>query len=72
MKKLILSLVLLAGMTFVACSKDDDGGNCVTCSETFEGETYKYKVCKNADGNATVEGEDTEMEFDEYVDTFCD
>ncbi|RYD70756.1 MAG: hypothetical protein EOP55_21725 [Sphingobacteriales bacterium] len=49
MKKLILSAVLLAGLSFVACSKDDDKGsnkNCVTC--TFgDDDTMTEEYCKD-------------------------
>lgn len=65
MKKLILSALLLAGMTFVACSSDDDnGGNCITC--TFEGESEQ--VCKGDNGNAFVDGEDQGITFEEAVE----
>lgn len=73
MKKLILSAALLAGMTFVACSSDDDkGGNCKNCKVTFEEQTETFKVCKNSDGNATVGGQDTGFEYEEYIDMMCD
>ena len=45
-------MALLAGLTFVSCNKDDDGGNsnCVTCTmEDMEG---KIPVCKGENGNA--------------------
>lgn len=72
MKKLVLSMVLLAGLTIVSCSKDDDGGSnsgCVTCdSYTVMGmEMPEQEVCKGENGNAFVDGEDTEMTFDTYV-----
>ncbi|RZJ64571.1 MAG: hypothetical protein EOO45_18710 [Flavobacterium sp.] len=69
MKKLILSAVLLAGLSFVACSKDDDkgsGSNCVSCD--VEGTTQDVRICENSDGNATVGGMDTGFDYDEYVD----
>jgi len=64
MKKLVLSMALLAGLTFVSCNKDDDGGNCLTCE--IEGESEQ--VCPNGDG--FVEG--TEMTPEEFVDAYCD
>lgn len=57
-------MALLAGLTFVSCNKDDDGGNCLTCE--VEGESEQ--VCPNGDG--FVEG--TEMTPQEFVDAFCD
>lgn len=77
MKKLILSALLLAGMTFVACSSDDDNnetfaeGDCVFCEATenngiiIEAET----VCKSEDGKAIVNGEEFNTSFEEYVRT---
>ena len=65
MKKIILAVALLAGMTFVACSNDDDkNGNCVTCR--VQGQSAE--ICKGDNGNAFVGGQDSEMSYDDYVD----
>lgn len=48
MKKLILAAVLLSGMTFVACSSDDDNGSsCVTCTITIMDETQTEEFCRS-------------------------
>lgn len=66
MKKLILSMALLAGLAIVSCSKDDDGGNgnCVTCS--MQGQSVE--ICKAENGNATAAGQEFPILFDEYID----
>lgn len=49
-------MALLAGMTFVACSSDDDkGGNCVTCKMDGDSE----KLCK---------GDMSSEEFNQAID----
>lgn len=49
MKKLILAAVLLSGMTFVACSNDDDNGRaaCVNCTVTMMGQTQTSEICRS-------------------------
>ena len=73
MKKIILAVALLAGMTFVACSSDDDkGNNCVDCTVSFDGQSQTYQVCKADNGNATVQGQDSGIGYDDYVESMCD
>ncbi|MFD2601128.1 hypothetical protein [Flavobacterium suzhouense] len=74
MKKLILSMALLAGMTFVACS-DDDGdkksnSNCVTCDAyTIQGVTApEQTICKGENGNAFINNQDTGMSYTSAVE----
>ena len=69
MKKLILSITVLAGITFAACSSDDDSvkSNCVQCD--FE---EASEVCEGDNGNAYVNGVDTQQGFNDYVSTFCE
>lgn len=69
-------MVLLAGMTFVACS-DDDGdkkssGNCVTCAAyTMQGMSMpEQKVCKGENGNAFVDGEDSGISYAQAIQAF--
>ncbi|OIQ16256.1 MAG: hypothetical protein BM557_10315 [Flavobacterium sp. MedPE-SWcel] len=73
MKKLILSLALLAGMTFVACSSDDDNGsvndNCQTCELT---EATNFEVCEGPDGTVVVEGIDSGLTVAQYITANCD
>lgn len=58
--------VLIAGfmaITVVSC-KSDDGGECTTCDSP---ETQSFQVCKDGDGNATVNGQDTNTDYDLYI-----
>tara|TARA_R110002049_G_scaffold59518_14_gene160950 strand:+ start:37 stop:267 length:231 start_codon:yes stop_codon:yes gene_type:complete len=56
--------ILLAFCAFVSCKKDD-GGGCVNCTSD---QTMTFEVCENSDGNATVNGENTNTSFEVYID----
>ena len=56
----ILSLLLLLS----AC-KDDDSLSCTTCNNP---QTVAFELCRNGDGNAVVNGEDTGTDYDVYRD----
>ena len=48
-----------------SCKKDDESlSSCRTCNSP---QTTPFEVCENSDGNATVNGEDTETDFDTYI-----
>jgi len=71
MKKAILSLAILAAVTFAACSGDDNNDNnanagCLTCTLTVEGTTDSDVIC-NVDGTAVEDGDDTEVDFEDYI-----
>ena len=71
MKKLLLSLALLSGLTFMACSDDDSESNalnCVTCTLTDSGtgQGDVQQVCEQ-DGNAYVNNTDTGVAFTDYI-----
>lgn len=59
-------MALLAGLAFVSCNKDDDGGsnNCVTC----EAEGISTEICESENGNVIIAGQETQINFDEYVE----
>jgi len=74
MKKFILSFAVIAAIGFTSCSSDDDnGGNddngCVTCDgyEILGQSVPAMEVCEGENGNAFVQGEDTETAFDEFI-----
>lgn len=76
MKKIILSIAMLASITFVSCSDDDDN-SCKTC----ENSAHKVEVCDNGDGTAiltvSAQGETETITVDipegESIDTIgCD
>ena len=80
MKKLILSIVLLAGMTFVACSDEDNKvtrptyTGCQTCEIlAINGESREdYEVCVDADGVAYVADANTGIAAADYFTMYCD
>lgn len=80
MKKLILSIALLAGMTFVACSDNDNEvvkpsyTGCQTCEILAANETDRedYEVCVDADGIAYVADAKTGIEATRYFTLYCD
>jgi hypothetical protein len=58
MKKLLLCLAVLAGMTITACSEEETttvASGCVTCTITSVGVTSTQEVC-NQDGTAYIDG----------------
>jgi hypothetical protein len=80
MKKLILSIALLAGMTFVACSDNDNEvakpnyTGCQTCEILAANEIDRedYEVCVDADGVAYVADANTGVPAEKYFTLFCD
>ncbi len=66
MKKLILAAVLLSGMTFVACSSDDDNGlpACVTCVASGGGMEIEIDLCR--------EDFDTQAQYEAAVQQYRD
>ena len=70
MKKLMFLAALLAGIIFASCSDDDSSStndNCVPCA--FEAAD---EVCEGDNGNAFVNGMDTQQNFNDFVDAFCE
>ena len=67
----MFSAALLAGIIFVSCSDDDSSSNnndnCVPCA--FEAAD---EVCEGDNGNAFVNGMDTQQDFNDFVDAFCE
>ena len=65
MKKSINPLLLICLFIAFSCQEDEASlGSCVTCNSP---QTTPFEVCENSDGNATVNGEDTETDFDTYI-----
>jgi len=82
MKKLILSVAVLAGMTFVACSDDSNEaprvaytGGCQICEIPETGpsqvEEQPYEVCIDVDGIAYVDNAYTGLQADYYFELYC-
>ncbi len=75
MKKIKIVLLSLAMSSFVACSSNDDTEEmveeCVTCNayDPIEGSTVpKREICKDANGNAFIQGTDTTIEYNKYIE----
>ena len=77
MKKFVFGILIVA-VAFVACKKDDGGGNtddgCQTCASyeiTVNDQTQTVPavdVCELENGNAEVSGQDTGLAFQDYID----
>ena len=51
-------------LLFISC-KEDDSRSCTTCNSP---QTMAFEVCEESDGNASVNGEDTEIRYDIYIE----
>jgi hypothetical protein len=74
MKKLILSIAILAVMTFAACSEEekDYTPNYVQCQHCDIPEEEGYEVCRDINNNAFVGNADTGIQLERYFELFCD
>ena len=66
MKKGILLLFFLTML--MACS-DDDERTCRFCSSD---QTPEFELCRESNGNASVNGEDTGTNYEAYLDDLVD
>jgi len=57
-------LIVLAVSIFVYSCKEDDTKSCTMCSSP---ETMDFEVCEEANGNASVNGQDTGTNFEAYI-----
>lgn len=59
-------IALIVGMILsVTSCGDDDSISCITCNAP---QTVAFELCRNGDGNALVNGEDTGTEYEQYLD----
>ncbi len=63
MKK-IMAVAGISFFIFTSC-KDDDTADCRTCSSNI---TTPFELCKESNGNASVNGQDTGMGYSIYLD----
>ncbi|MDP2686862.1 MAG: hypothetical protein Q8O62_06550 [Aequorivita sp.] len=56
-------ILLLCSLFFFSCKKDD-GVSCTSCSSP---ETASFQVCKESDGNASVNGQNTGTPYNTYI-----
>ncbi|NNM24057.1 MAG: hypothetical protein HKO54_10950 [Flavobacteriaceae bacterium] len=62
LKPILLMLVLCTAT--LSCKKDD-ARVCTTCSSDI---TPTFQLCRESNGNASVNGEDTGTDYDLYLD----
>lgn len=58
------SILLLLLLIFCFSCKKDDSPSCVLCSSS---ETLQFEVCREGNGNASVNGQDTGTAYDQYL-----
>ncbi|EDM45308.1 hypothetical protein SCB49_05862 [unidentified eubacterium SCB49] len=58
----LFSILLLVTL-FSSCKKDEER-ICATCTSDL---TATFEVCREADGTASVNGENTETDYDTYI-----
>ncbi len=63
MKKSTLIIAIVCSLSIFSCKKDD-GISCTSCSSS---ETADFQVCKERDGNASVNGQNTGTPYDTYI-----
>lgn len=68
MKKSAIALTILITACFTAC-KDDDSRSCVSCSSD---QTASFELCREGNGNASVNGQDTGTDYDLYLQGLID
>jgi hypothetical protein len=54
MRKLVFSLMAVAGLVLVGCSDDDDENKCASCSIELFGTAIETEACDNGDSTVTV------------------
>lgn len=62
-KSAILSATLITLLTLISC-KSDDGSSCTVCQSD---QTMAFDVCRDSNGNASVNGENTGTDYDVYI-----
>lgn len=61
--KTLKVIVLISSFTFFSCGKDD-GRTCINCTQA---QTPDFQVCEEANGTASVNGQNTGVSYDEYI-----
>lgn len=61
--KLLQLVGLMACFTFFSCG-DDDSVRCVTCSNEL---TTDFTLCRESNGDASVNGQDTDTDYEVYL-----
>ncbi len=61
---MIKKLLIISCLLFVFSCKKEDSVTCTTCSSP---QTAAFEVCRESNGNASVNGEDTGTSYDVYI-----
>ena len=64
MKKPIIIIVYALAFTLLFSCKKDDSVTCTTCNSP---DTLNFEICKETDGNASINGENTGVSYDLYI-----
>jgi len=62
-RKPLFLLLLYFSWLLVACGEDDNR-SCTICSSD---QTEEFEVCRESNGEASVNGEDTATDYDVYI-----
>jgi len=55
-------------LLLISC-KDDDSRSCTTCNSP---QTIAFEVCEESNGNASVNGENTDTRYDIYIEALVE
>ena len=64
LKRLTIFVGIVCLTSFSSCKKDDEK-TCITCSSD---QTPAFELCRESNGNASVNGQDTGTDYDLYFD----
>jgi|TARA_B110000238_G_C15727866_1_gene269550 hypothetical protein len=56
-------LILTASLLLFSCKKEDS----VTCTTCNSPQTTSFEICRDSNGNASVNGENTGTNYDVYI-----
>ncbi len=56
-------LILATSLLFFSCKKEDS----VTCTTCNSPQTTPFEICREGDGNASVNGENTGTNYNVYI-----
>ncbi len=57
------TLIIITVIVLFSCTKDDK----VTCTRCRSEQTPSFELCKESNGNASVNGEDTGINYEVYL-----
>ena len=68
MKKSFFIITILFSLSIISCKKED----AVTCTTCTSLDTLSFELCKESDGNASVNGQNTGTPYDTYLTNLQD